>query len=112
MSTITITSELVVSPLTDQINPNHLFQNHQQPSDDCFVDASDVLLAQEDAQVLHGQITCQDQKHLQHESPERQTSGVSGDDQELGASLSETAHILRLALSNEFIRAVEICEPR
>lgn len=69
---------------------------NRQP--ECFVDASDEL--DEAGQLADSKLDDKDQA----QDGEQQTN--------LKVRLEETAQILRMALSNEFIKALDICAKR
>lgn len=74
---------------------------------DCFEDASDVLEAAN--QKLECQIAGK-------RSPEKHTNGdvcqMEAERAELKFRLEETREILRLALSNQFVKAIDLCADR
>lgn len=84
----------------------HLHQN------DCFVDASEVLLEEEDDDSYKDLPISGQAEAEEPEAGQIEPEATISNDEELGKNLGKTAHILRLALSNEFIRALSMCEQR
>ena len=93
----------IVAQQQQQIDRLHSDQHydHLQHQDDCFVDASDVMLEQ-----------CHQEPGARPLAGPLEVRAPASGAEELDASLAGTAHILRLALSNEFVRALDMCQER
>uniref|UniRef100_A0A6G1SNJ8 Tetratricopeptide repeat protein 39A n=1 Tax=Aceria tosichella TaxID=561515 RepID=A0A6G1SNJ8_9ACAR len=78
-----------------------------QDQTDCFEDASDVL------EAANQKLECQ---LAGRRSPEKHTNGdvchMEAERAELKFRLEETREILRLALSNQFVKAIDLCADR
>lgn len=82
---------------------------------DCFVDATDELDEPELSKRLEeeqDEAAEQAEKHDNHQQQQQQHKHKQEQRAPLRVRLDETTHILRLALSNEFVRALELCEQR
>lgn len=97
------------------------YQQHQQPAD-LFVDASEVVANEADFGEgraagcrLQGKQAKQ-QDHGRQDSAERSSSDDSStgaeEETELRVRLEETKEILRMALSNQFVKAIDLCGQR
>lgn len=82
------------------VTPNH---SNEQQAEDCFVDATDDL-------TLADQSTTK--SSLAKVNSITDDNGAATGSNELRARLEETTVILRMALNNEFVRALEICGQR